>query len=48
MNMGGMADRDGFIWLDGEMIPWREARVHVLTHTLHYRAVNWQKRKDAP
>jgi len=36
MNMGGMADRDGFIWLDGEMIPWREARVHVLTHTLHY------------
>jgi branched-chain amino acid aminotransferase len=31
-----MADRDGLIWLDGEMIPWREARVHVLTHTLHY------------
>src|SRR5690606_38282562 len=31
-----MADRDGFIWLDGEMVPWREARVHVLTHTLHY------------
>ncbi len=30
------ADRDGLIWLDGEMIPWREARVHVLTHTLHY------------
>ena len=31
-----MADRDGLIWLDGEMVPWREARVHVLTHTLHY------------
>lgn len=30
------ADRDGVIWLDGEMIPWREAKVHVLTHTLHY------------
>jgi branched-chain amino acid aminotransferase len=31
-----MADRDGLIWLDGEMVPWREARTHVLTHTLHY------------
>lgn len=31
-----MADRDGLIWLDGELVPWREARVHVLTHTLHY------------
>lgn len=31
-----MADRDGLIWLDGEMIPWRDAKVHVLTHTLHY------------
>jgi branched-chain amino acid aminotransferase len=30
------ADRDGLIWLDGEMVPWREAKVHVLTHTLHY------------
>lgn len=30
------ADRDGVIWLDGELIPWRDARVHVLTHTLHY------------
>jgi branched-chain amino acid aminotransferase len=29
-------DRDGFIWLDGEMVPWRDARVHVLTHALHY------------
>jgi len=31
-----MADRDGVIWVDGEMIPWRDAKVHVLTHTLHY------------
>ncbi len=31
-----MADRDGLIWLDGEEVPWREAKVHVLTHTLHY------------
>ena len=34
--MQTMADRDGLIWLDGKMIPWREARVHVLTHTFHY------------
>ncbi|HET8706058.1 MAG TPA: branched-chain amino acid transaminase [Pseudomonadales bacterium] len=31
-----MADRDGFIWYDGELVPWREATTHVLTHTLHY------------
>ncbi len=31
-----MSDRDGVIWFDGEMVPWREANVHVLTHTLHY------------
>ncbi len=30
------ADRDGLIWFDGEMVDWREAKVHVLTHTLHY------------
>tara|TARA_B110000444_G_C18798637_1_gene576229 strand:+ start:78 stop:1007 length:930 start_codon:yes stop_codon:yes gene_type:complete len=30
------ADRDGWIWFDGEMVPWRDAKVHVLTHTLHY------------
>ncbi len=30
------ADRDGVIWFDGEMVDWREAKVHVLTHTLHY------------
>jgi branched-chain amino acid aminotransferase len=31
-----MADRDGFIWLDGKLVPWRDATIHVLTHTLHY------------
>ena len=31
-----MANRDGFIWLDGKLVPWREATTHVLTHTLHY------------
>ena len=31
-----MQDRDGFIWLDGHWLPWREAKVHALTHTLHY------------
>jgi branched-chain amino acid aminotransferase len=31
-----MADRDGLIWYDGELVPWREANTHVLTHTLHY------------
>ena len=30
------ADRDGVIWMDGVMVPWRDAQVHVLTHTLHY------------
>ncbi len=30
------ADRDGFIWMDGQLCPWREAKTHVLTHTLHY------------
>jgi len=31
-----MADRDGWIWMDGEVVPWRDAKIHVLTHTLHY------------
>ncbi|MCG5501651.1 branched-chain amino acid transaminase [Ectothiorhodospira lacustris] len=34
--MPTMAERDGLIWYDGEMVPWREAKTHVLTHTLHY------------
>ncbi|MBS7779947.1 branched-chain amino acid transaminase [Acidovorax sp. CCYZU-2555] len=31
-----MADRDGKIWMDGQLVEWRDAKVHVLTHTLHY------------
>lgn len=31
-----MSDRDGKIWMDGQMVDWRDARIHVLTHTLHY------------
>ncbi|HNU09857.1 MAG TPA: branched-chain amino acid transaminase [Rubrivivax sp.] len=31
-----MSDRDGKIWMDGELVEWRDARIHVLTHTLHY------------
>ncbi|SFR60492.1 branched-chain amino acid transaminase [Thiomicrospira sp. ALE5] len=34
--MRTMSDRDGLIWKDGKMVPWREANTHVLTHTLHY------------
>ena len=31
-----MDDRDGKIWMDGKMVEWRDAKIHVLTHTLHY------------
>lgn len=31
-----MADQDGFIWFDGALVPWREAKLHFLTHSLHY------------
>jgi branched-chain amino acid aminotransferase len=34
--MENLSDRDGWIWQNGELVPWREATVHVLTHTLHY------------
>ncbi len=36
MAMAGYDDRDGQIWMDGKLIPWRDAKVHVLTHALHY------------
>jgi|TARA_Y100000310_G_scaffold312091_1_gene359062 branched-chain amino acid aminotransferase len=36
MSSESLADRDGVIWFDGKLVPWREANVHVLTHTLHY------------
>ena len=31
-----MVEKAKYIWLDGDFIPWEEARVHILTHTLHY------------
>ncbi|SHI73544.1 branched chain amino acid aminotransferase apoenzyme [Palleronia salina] len=33
---GGYDDRDGKIWMDGQMVEWRDAKVHILTHALHY------------
>ncbi|MBV0913599.1 branched-chain amino acid aminotransferase [Anianabacter salinae] len=33
---GSYDDRDGFIWLDGKLVPWREANVHILSHAMHY------------
>ena len=36
MSLVPFDDRDGWIWLDGQFVPWREAKVHVLTHGLHY------------
>ncbi len=33
---GAYDDRDGFIWMDGKLVPWRDANVHILTHALHY------------
>ena len=36
MSLAPFDDRDGWIWLDGQFVPWREAKVHVLTHGLHY------------
>ena len=36
MSLVPFDDRDGWIWLDGQFVPWREAKVHVLSHALHY------------
>jgi branched-chain amino acid aminotransferase len=36
MSLVPFDNRDGWIWLDGQFVPWREAKVHVLTHGLHY------------
>ncbi|MFG2986274.1 branched-chain amino acid aminotransferase [Streptomyces sp. NPDC048258] len=36
MTLPSLDDRDGVIWLDGQFVPWRDARLHVLTHGLHY------------
>ena len=31
-----MDQRDGWIWFDGQLVPWKDAKIHVLTHGLHY------------
>src|SRR3984957_10664561 len=36
MSLTPFDDRDGWIWLDGQFTPWRDAKVHVLTHAMHY------------
>jgi branched-chain amino acid aminotransferase len=36
MSTAGFDDRDGYIWMNGSLVPWRSAKVHVLTHALHY------------
>ena len=36
MSLVPFDDRDGWIWLDGQFVQWRDAKVHVLTHGLHY------------
>jgi branched-chain amino acid aminotransferase len=33
---GAYDDRDGWIWMDGKLVDWRQANVHVLTHAMHY------------
>src|SRR5262245_2252762 len=35
-------DRDGWIWLDGKLMPWRDAKIHVLSHSLHYGAAAFE------
>ena len=46
MSLVPFDDRDGWIWLDGEFVPWREAKVHVLTHGLHYALGRVRGRAD--
>ncbi|MDQ4088017.1 MAG: branched-chain amino acid aminotransferase [Pseudomonadota bacterium] len=38
-------DRDGFIWFDGKLVPWREAQIHVLTHAMHYASSVFEGQK---
>jgi len=38
-------DRDGWIWYDGKLVPWREANVHVLTHAMHYASAVFEGQK---
>ncbi len=42
MSLVPFDDRDGMIWFDGQLTPWREAKIHVLTHALHYAAAAFE------
>lgn len=39
-------DRDGWIWVDGKLVPWREANVHILTHAMHYASAVFEGQKS--
>ena len=39
MNIVPFDDRDGYIWMNGEMTPWRKCKSHVITHGLHYASL---------
>ena len=40
--MAGYDDRDGKIWMDGKLVEWRDANVHILTHALHYASAGFE------
>src|ERR671924_37312 len=42
MSLVPFDDRDGVIWFDGKLIPWRDAKLHVLTHAMHYAAAAFE------
>src|SRR5919108_328913 len=42
MSLVPFDDRDGQIWFDGKLIPWRDAKLHVLSHALHYAAAAFE------
>ena len=48
MTLLGFHNSDSFIWLNGSCVPWREARIHVLNHGLHYRSCVFDADRDSP
>src|SRR5258708_36574228 len=42
MSLVPFDDRDGVIWFDGKLIPWRDAKLHVLSHAMHYAAAAFE------
>ena len=47
MSLVPFDDRDGWIWMDGQLVPWREAKVHVLTHALHYASCVFEGERNS-